>query len=63
MKLLNKFLVLSSLLALLVTFGCNKKTGYQTSTDLVGKASLKTGWSYNNSKKGFFDVWEACRSD
>ncbi len=56
MKLLNKFLVLSSLLALLVTFGCNKKTGYQTSTDLVGKASLKTGWSYNNSKKGFFDV-------
>ena len=57
MKLFKKFLISSLLLALLTTYGCNKKAlGYKSPSAEVGKASLKTGWAYNNPSEGFFDV-------
>ena len=52
MKSIGKFLILSSLLVSLVLPGCQngKSSGKSTSV------SDKTGWSYNNPKKGFFNV-------
>ena len=46
MKSFNKLLVLSSLLVLLVFSGC-KNSSTRSNT---------TGWAYNDSKQGFFDV-------
>lgn len=52
MKSISKILILSSLLVVFVLAGCknNKQPGKSS------VVSNKTGWSYNNPKKGFFNV-------
>ena len=52
MKSISKILILSSLLVLLLLPGCQNGKNSGKSTNVSGK----TGWSYNNPKKGFFNV-------
>jgi gliding motility-associated lipoprotein GldJ len=52
MKSISKILILSSLLVLLLLPGCQNGKNSGKSINVSGK----TGWSYNNPKKGFFNV-------
>ncbi len=52
MKYLGKFFLLSSLFVLLIFTGCNNRRG----STLLSDTSVKTGWTYNDSRKGFFHV-------
>lgn len=49
MKLMSKFLALSCLVMLLLLPSCRQK-------DNMATTSEKTGWNYNDSRQGFFDV-------
>ena len=52
MKLFNKISIVSVILALFFVSSCKK----QSSSVRSDKFSTTTGWAYNDSKKGFFDV-------
>ena len=58
MKFVNKFLVLSCMFVLLVASGCKKQAGLAGGGTILplGEVSQKTGWSYNDPTRGFFNV-------
>ena len=54
MKSFSKLLILSTALMLLVFSGCSNSNGKPRLNR--GSRSKTTGWAYNDSKQGFFDV-------